>query len=364
MAKTTATNTGLWPPSHFLAGEHTDAAFCFPPEFPYEFGVSSPSTETESSSDEEAEDFLASLTRRLSQSSLYEARKQQQQQQQLASSTAAKMMRVSAGSPQSTLSGIGSWSGRSSDGSPNGQSRVPSPQTTPFADPWEVLYAAAGEVARLKMNRCASHFDLHNTSLVRPASNKFSNPNLNQVHQQVNQNQQCASSSIWGRSQAKPNWVVQQQQHQLQMLRHENGKCNHPLSTPQTAWPAPQKPQTQRVQYGGSGSRVAVPGGSSAKKGCGGTGVFLPRHYDAPVEPRKKTGCAPVMQPHKVVHAMNLNIDDLNATSQQRLSNAFITDYEALLARRNALLMQQRLNMRREEIAANYEVRLPQEWTY
>lgn len=66
---------------------------------------------------------------------------------------------VMAGSPQSTLAGIGSWSGRSgggsSDGSPNGSTRVPSPTTVPFSggnDAWDVLYAAAGEVARLKMN--------------------------------------------------------------------------------------------------------------------------------------------------------------------------------------------------------------------
>lgn len=39
----------------------------------------------------------------------------------------------------------------------------------------------------------------------------------------------------------------------------------------------------------------------------------------------------------------------------------FIAD--ALLARRNALLMQQKLSMMREEVA-NYEIRLPQEWTY
>jgi len=63
-----------------------------------------------------------------------------------------------AGSPQSILSGIGSWSGRSGgsgEGSPNGSSRVPSPTTSPFKasnDAWDVLYAAAGQVARLKMN--------------------------------------------------------------------------------------------------------------------------------------------------------------------------------------------------------------------
>lgn len=77
-----------------------------------------------------------------------------------------------AGSPQSTLSGIGSWSGRSggsSDGSPNGSTRVPSPTTTPFSagnDAWDVLYAAAGQVARLKMNGEASGFGFQNRGLL------------------------------------------------------------------------------------------------------------------------------------------------------------------------------------------------------
>jgi len=41
----------------------------------------------------------------------------------------------------------------------------------------------------------------------------------------------------------------------------------------------------------------------------------------------------------------------------------FVVLVDALLARRNALLLQQKLNMRREE-AASHELRLPQEWTY
>lgn len=62
-----------------------------------------------------------------------------------------------AGSPQSTLSAVGTWSGRStvsSNGSPNGRSRVSSPPTTPLSektDAWELIYAAAGQAARLKM---------------------------------------------------------------------------------------------------------------------------------------------------------------------------------------------------------------------
>lgn len=62
------------------------------------------------------------------------------------------------GSPQSTLVQVGSWSGRStisSNGSPNGPSQVSSPPTTPLGvnnDPWDLIYQAAGQVARLKIN--------------------------------------------------------------------------------------------------------------------------------------------------------------------------------------------------------------------
>lgn len=335
------------------------------------------STETESSDGEE--DFFAGLTRRLSQTSLHETRKQLTTTVPINDvTTFSEIPRKSqglVGSPQSTLTGIGSWSGRSGvsgDGSPNGYSRVPSPSTTPFEennDPWDVIYAAAGQVARLKMNNNSnnqvSQFDYQNNRGLD--THPRASASFNQVQQQVRPKQQCGS--VWGR-QVKPNWLVQQQQ-QLQARNrgcefglesvNMNVKCTRPLCLP----PLQVQHQNNRVQFGGSGSRV-VPGGSSVKRACGGTGVFLPRHYEAPSEPRKKTGCAPVLVPAKVVHALNLNIDELNGTSQTRFSNAFAVDYEAILARRNALLMQQmkqRLSVRREE-ATNYEIRLPQEWTY
>lgn len=54
------------------------------------------------------------------------------------------------GSPQSTLCEVGTGCGcrqGSSHGSPNGPSQVSSPPAT-----WDLLYAAAGEVARMRMN--------------------------------------------------------------------------------------------------------------------------------------------------------------------------------------------------------------------
>ncbi|XP_020204740.1 uncharacterized protein LOC109790055 [Cajanus cajan] len=128
---------------------------------------------------------------------------------------------------------------------------------------------------------------------------------------------------------------------------HQTGnvKCTPPLQ------------HNNRPHFSGSA-------GSSVKTGCAGTGVFLPRHYQTPPHSRNKTGSAPVLLPAKVVHALNFNMHQFNGAPHHRFFNAFAADYEAALARRNALLMQQRLTLLRPEEAANYETRLPQEWTY
>ncbi|KAI4306773.1 hypothetical protein L6164_030021 [Bauhinia variegata] len=404
----------FWLPSQFLASEDMnedkennendvnadlDAAFSFPSEFPYEFdsfGVSSAlsspvesvagSTEAESS-DEEF--FFTGLTRRLSRASLNDTRKLTVPNSTRDKAEGQKTWGV-ARSPQSTPSGTGSWSGRSAvsgDGSPNGHSQIPSPPTTPFSaknNAWDVIYAAAGEVARLKIYGEVSKYDFPNRELLGPrraatlvtaakthSSVLYSNQSLNQPsqiqHQQLRpeqvQKQQCASD--W-RRQAKASWLAQQQQ-QIQSrgrgLGHESVECVRPSSLPQSVWPSLQsQPQNQQRQRLGSGARGALHGGSTTKRGCAGTGVFLPRQYGNPPEPRKKTRCAPVLLPAKVIHALNLNIEDLNA-AHFGFPGGFATDYDALLARRNALLMQQRLSVRPDE-AVNHEVYLPQEWTY
>ncbi|KAG4953337.1 hypothetical protein JHK82_038957 [Glycine max] len=374
-----------------------DAAFGFPSEFPYEFDsvgaepADSGSTGTECSDEE---DFFAGLTRRLSHTSLNETRKEQQKLNvPICNSDKTEnqkmMARGLAGSPQSILSGIGSWSGRSGgsgDGSPNGSSRVASPTTTPFEgsnDALDVLYAAAGQVARLKMNdEVSSKFDFQSRGVlgglpppVAAENAFFANQGVSQVrYQQVRTEQvlkqQCGS--VWGR-QEKANWATQQHhqpqvQNRVRDLRefgydYEAVKCTHVL--PHSAWhPLQVKNQnTQQVPYFGSGSRPGLQGGSGVtKRGCAGTGVFLPRQYGAPPPESRKQTAAPVLVPAKVIHALNLKIDDLN--SQPRFLGAFDVDYDALLARRNALLLQQKLSMLREE-AANYEaLSLPQEWTY
>lgn len=78
------------------------------------------------------------------------------------------------GSPQSTLSGIGS---------PSVGSQVPSPPTTPFPSKndlaWDVLYAAAGHVARMKM--AADHAAFLGAPRTTQAPSLYSNLSYLQV---------------------------------------------------------------------------------------------------------------------------------------------------------------------------------------
>ncbi|KAJ6432575.1 hypothetical protein OIU84_019751 [Salix udensis] len=378
-------------------------SLCFPSEFPYEFdtfGSSSPlsspvesvmgsSTETESSDDD---DFLAGLTRRLTQ--------------QLAVKPEKKW--VVAGSPESTLSGMGSWS-VSSNGSPNG---VLSPPTTPYGaknDTWDLIYAAAGQVARLKMsnNEGPKYNNISNfqgRGLLGPASSqnpelssvKHQNtgvypshsgppfgihaPQMNQYQQLVRQGQQAVRqpcSSIWERQQVKTSCPTQPQlhhnhnhHHHVQRrgrdVRYEDGRCGRPLGLPPAAWP-PLQVHQQNQHTNSAGMRAVFLSGAGVKRESAGTGVFLPRRYGNAPEPKKKSGCSTVLLPAKVVQALNLNLDDMDigVPAQPRLNNnaSFQSEYDALMARRNALLAQQRRNLRQEN-ALNREIRLPQEWTY
>jgi hypothetical protein len=114
---------------------------------------------------------------------------------------------------------------------------------------------------------------------------------LVQFQQEVKKKHECGS--VW---ETDRDWLIQQQRLLIHNRRRELGyesvaRCNVnvPLSFQ-------SQQQNQRVQYGpgGSGFRVPVSGGSTVKKVSGGTGVFLPRHYDnstpTPSDSRKKTG--------------------------------------------------------------------------
>ncbi|XP_065869724.1 uncharacterized protein [Euphorbia lathyris] len=375
-----------WLPTEFNKNEFTSAfksGFNFPTEFPYEFDLfgssSSPdesvvgSTETESSEDD---DFLAGLTRRLTQKLTVKPEKQ----------------RVMAGSPESTLSGIGSWS-VSSNGSPNG---VLSPPTTPFGvknDTWDLIYAAAGQVARLKMNsELGNKFDNMNQGRgvfsqeaelknqnIGFFSNQNSFPHMNQYHSEARNGQvlKPRCSSPWEKQQAKVCWQArpqpQPQSHYQPPIQSRNrvstgyengGRCVRPLGLPQSAWPPLEVPTSQhsqpQQQQPSSGMRAVFLSGSGMKKERAGTGVFLPRRYGNPCDSKKKSTCSTALLPPRVVQALNLKFEDMNMYGDSHLRlNSFPSDYDAMMGRRNVIVAQQKRN-----VLNNHEVRLPQEWTY
>ncbi|KAM1780189.1 hypothetical protein ACFX12_041483 [Malus domestica] len=401
---------------HSFRRNCVESRVSFPTEFPYEFdssdsysALNSPvesvvsSTETEggsSSSDEE--DFLAGLTRRLAQSSLQPAH----QTQKLSVPAAFPKENpewVMSGSPQSTLSGIGSWS---SNGSPTGpSSQVPSPPTTPFGaqnDIWELIYAAAGQVARLKMTNSlggATEFGgnhgrgglLGPPRIPSPPRHSgpglCSNQSFTQFHH-VRQDKQV-NHLPWSAQPHQPAQLHPQHNHQQQIQNRGRNivgyeRCEHGVNFPQSTWPPlqvqhnhhhhhlhhqhPHHQQSQQPQrHTNAAVRPVLPNGSNIKRECAGTGVFLPRRYSnpSPPEPRKKAGCSTVLMPAKVVQALNLSFEDMNRHAPPRFTTGLAPDHEALAARRNALLTQQRLGLRTAaEGPVNHEVRLPQEWTY
>ncbi|XP_010533767.1 PREDICTED: uncharacterized protein LOC104809429 [Tarenaya hassleriana] len=345
------------PAEKTLCPEFTPSLLGFPTEFPFEFNsptfssaFPSPgdSTETEDESSDDEEDFLAGLTRRLALST-------QRLPHSFSSEKAEEKRRVVSTSPLSTLSGLGSWSA-SGNGSPNGPlSHVPSPPATPFRkdDTWDVISAAAGQVARLKMGDCREPL------LSRPNPN----PNLNaafssdigfqQFYSHSNQSAQVddfseESAGIWRYA----NWpwhpkgscygshlTFESSEQQAQrrasgVIGCENGRCVRPAT-----WQRLQRQTSSAV-------RSVLPVGSAPKRSSAGTGVFLPRRYTDPCDSPKKLGGSSVAFPSKVVHPQNQTFDLFNDLYQPNsrpclMSGHTQLDHESLMARRSDSLIRQ-----------------------
>ncbi|CAL1387473.1 unnamed protein product [Linum trigynum] len=348
--------------------------FTFPSEFPYDFD-SSPDSDT---CDDE-DDFFAGLTRRLTQQLTFKSPEN----------------RVVVGSPESTLNGLGSMS-VSSNGSPNG---ALSPTTTPAPigaknDAWDLIYAAAGQVARLKMSQgipSGSVYSLgHNTPQIQQLRLEQGTPKGQwpSVWERQQQQQQQVKAAAWPKLPPPPS--PPQSQISCGGGVYDNSRFvvrPPPLSQAQAqaCWPPlqtnrPQYPHNQTAGSLNSGTRAAAGfvgvgygstnGGAGAKKECAGTGVFLPRRYGNPVPDSKKQPSPGVIVPAKVVHALNLSFDETatcNGQGQSPGFNAsFAADYATLLARRNSILQQQQKRaMQPESGFFSHEIgRLPQEWTY
>lgn len=325
-------------------------------------------------------------------------------------------------SPQSILSAAGSWSTVSS----KGPSQVSSPPTTPLTentDELELLYAAAGEVVRLEMDgvrqiptsqiqaqNVIGAFRRQNTPATHPStlfnpdfqtgSYSFSGfPSKDRVYSSQTLQRSWSdktreedrkhlpyqfrqsknnNTSAWGR-QAKSTQV----QHLQSRAGTKSGVGNR--STKSVDYSSSPWPPLQ--QAGGSGMRAVFLGPNGSGRESGGTGVFLPRRVGNNSDLRRKPACSTVLLPSRIVQALNLNVEDINAQTglQCSISHNYrdaLTSTPAIhpsvqyvgkpvdhckLAPRNGLSEHQNNTcyLATSQIqAAPAEISLPQEWTY
>ncbi|GFP86340.1 hypothetical protein PHJA_000777800 [Phtheirospermum japonicum] len=327
---------GFWLPSEFfddivtdkdnLDKNHaadSDSEFCFPTEFPYDFQI------------ETGDRFKEKRC-------------------------------VMSTSPQSTLSHLWSFSARSAGGSSNGSPNgVTSPPATPLGAEkdavGELIYRAAGQVAKLKLNGGdvpgpAKHSGLPGPprSLERlyPAANKPSPSVFHNIYlQEQMMKQRKQGSGMWySEAQMYHGWSVQQD-------------------------------PTRIGRSGSSGVLFGGSGGAAVKRECAGTGVFLPRRYGNisddcanaySSDSRKRPGhsSAPYI-PERNVHALNKSFDKINGyvpsqpQFQPKFSPGFVSEYDLLMARRNAFIAQhRRILLVEKSNPMSCGMCLPQDWTY
>ncbi|CAM6036542.1 unnamed protein product [Sphagnum compactum] len=192
----------------------------------------------------------------------------------------------------------------SSKGSSQVSSRVSSPPTTPSqaqqqSDAWDLLYAAAGEVIRLKTFQ---------------QKKSMSVPPIRYHHQHVHSQPLQAHNSKEvpvkiGVSRLYPVHHHQQQQQQqgcgpgLQKCYHgqyQSERCNN-YNTPQ--W-------TGANRGGGSGMRAVFLGSGHESSG---TGVFIPRRAGNGPELKRKPTCSSVLLPSRIVQLLNLNVENIHS---------------------------------------------------
>ncbi|GFP86281.1 hypothetical protein PHJA_000771900 [Phtheirospermum japonicum] len=266
------------------------------------------STETESDED----DFIAGLTRKIANSTI--------QDSNFFSDHKTEGWKLSS-SPQSTLCACKQGSSRSS---PNCVSRISTPKGAEDAVGWDLLHAAAGEVERMrKMEETTPFYLAPNIFATAPNPSPVFGPVSNQTSIPDFYPSQTKTQAHLAHLQLQAN-TFQLMQHQQQIINRGDwgqGKIEPQFQRNQglskAAWPTLQ--QSQQQLRPGSGMRAVFLGETGVKKERTGTGVFLPRRFGAsPTENRKKPGYSTVLLPERVVHALNLNIDSIDAQSQLR----------------------------------------------
>ncbi|KAK4345674.1 hypothetical protein RND71_035850 [Anisodus tanguticus] len=300
------------------------------------------STETES----EEEDYITELTRQMAYSTLENHK-----------------VKSLSSSPQSTLCGVlGSKQGSNSV-SPKYPSQMEGESRKGTVD---LLYAAVGEVARMKMmeDKNGIWAPPRKTSPVYVDPNMckpnlgsfYSNqpPPLSYKQLQMAQFQRLKQLQIMKQGQGVMGTEKDRYwQYPLTQGRDRNG-ADRPLNKAKSAaWPIVQ--QSHHRQQPGSGMRAVFLGNPGPKRECAGTGVFIPRRVGTQTETRKKPGCSTVLLPDKVVQALNLNMQH---QVQPRCGG--VLKYQ----NNNVAAGQQWRSLRSQPAAMSQELQLPQEWTY
>ncbi|KAK4756739.1 hypothetical protein SAY87_006866 [Trapa incisa] len=396
---------------------------CFPSEFPYEIHSpvnsvlsSSETTKSRGDVDVNEEDFFAELTSRLTRSSIPDAKKSAAPLSFLSKTEKPLVISVS---PKSTLTGVSGWPssyllGMSRDASPNGGS-TPSPPVAPFPPEnsqinWDLIYAAAEQVARLRLSGEEGKVQplwpvkSHGlTSALKPplhgcCSSHISSDSHSVTNQYWNTQDlqfQRACSPCWSNT-VKGNFSDMHTQpigNRIRGIGYESnnvmwdggrllGGAPHSDLLPLCVLNAQQSLNRPDL-------RALLNGSGTVKRERAGTGVFLPRRYGNPApESRKRSGFSTVLVPPKVVQALNLNLDDVNARRQPHLAsdygisfflkdstcacqvshiqaeNIISTLTDILMARRNAILEQQKSLQTSARGSSITKGVLPQEWTY
>ncbi|KAK8542009.1 hypothetical protein V6N13_137416 [Hibiscus sabdariffa] len=351
----------FWLPPRFLADDDLFMENCKinnSPDslFPYELpsNLTSPvqslvgSTETDS----DEEDYLAGLTRQMARYTL---------EDDFGGNHPAFPSKhskdwVFSSSPESTLCAFSS----------NCQSRVSSPPGTST-----LLRSVAGEAARAQMNE-ESYGGLRNKGLLGPPAKKPS-PNLpppsppSYLHQSLStlttQFEQVEQSQLMKQHNAQV-WRGKKQHHQQRVVHQNSVRGSNVPNRPSDLLPSAWPPLLQQPQNG-PGIRAVFLGNPAGKGECAGTGVFLPRRTGT-TEPRKKQAGPTVLLPARVVQALNLNLDEINAQPHLlfRFNVSAATHSGAGSRHRSVGNDFGKQNKFRQQQGISHEIRLPQEWTY
>lgn len=331
----------------------------------YSGSDSNPSSSVESlnGAESEEEDYMDGLTQKMAHFFLQD----DDEDSPVLPAVNVKTREIMAGSPESTLN---PWAA-SVKGSPDAPSLVSSPPSTPLEqhnDAWDLLYEAAGQVMRMRLNDDSNRSNFQGLGLLRKPpviSASSNNHSAGYYHTPLNQ-QQLQAAQFYH--------LKQQQLMKGKQSRARGGgggssgyggegRYGRPLGSPSSAWPPLQNPQQQPQP--GSGMRAVFLTDAGARKESTGTGVFLPRRVGTPTESRKKPACWTVLLPARVVQALNLNLEEMEA--QQRYPGGFVLDHDFLIGRaaNTAFSPQKRNHFHPQPPAVgSHDARLPPEWTY